>query len=309
MARMPHVAGVEHRHVQAGDLSVHVAEAGTGDPVLLLHGWPQHWYMWRALMPALAGDYRVIAPDLRGHGWTDAPGHGYEKEQMASDVLRLMDALELDRVRLVGHDWGGWIGWLLCMREPDRFERYLALNIALPWPTVDLRGLGDLWRVWYQLVIAAPVLGEWLLRNKPGFVTTLIKANASERDVWTASELRSFLAPLEEPERARASSLLYRTFLLRELGPVTAGRYRSSRLSTPTLLLFGTGDKAISRRMVTGHEPYADDLRVELVETSGHWIAEEQPDLVADRALEFFAAAANGPTAPNGSATPAADRS
>jgi pimeloyl-ACP methyl ester carboxylesterase len=115
MPGLPHVDGVTHRWVEARGLRFHVAEAGAGDDaVLLLHGWPQHWYEWRHLMPDLADRHRVIAPDLRGFGWSDAPSSGYLKEEMGQDVLAILDALELERVKLVGHDWGGWIGFILC---------------------------------------------------------------------------------------------------------------------------------------------------------------------------------------------------
>ncbi len=292
MARMPEIAGVGHRYVDAGGLRMHVAEAGEGEPLLMLHGWPQHWYMWRGVMPPLAERYRVIAPDLRGHGWTDAPAGGYDKERMADDVVRLMDELELDRVRLAGHDWGGWIGWILCMRHPERFERYLALNIPPPWPVANASTLATAWRFWYQVVIGMPGFGPWLLRSRPEFTRAFIKSGALDRKAWTGSELAAFSEPLAKPAVARASSLLYRTFLLRELGPVASGRYRPYRLSTPTLLLFGVHDKAISTRLIAGYEPYADDFEVEFVEESGHWIAEEVPDLVVDRALGFFAGGA-----------------
>lgn len=287
MVRTPEIAGVEHRYLDAGGLRMHVAEAGEGDPVLLLHGWPQHWYMWRDVIPPLAERYRVIAPDLRGHGWTEAPAWGYEKERMADDVIRLMDALELDRVRLAGHDWGGWIGWILCMRHPERFERYLALNIAPPWPAVDARSLAEIWRFWYQIVIGMPGLGPRLLRTQ--LMKAIMKGSAHDRKAWTDSELTAFTDRQTDRAVARASSLLYRTFLLRELWPVVRGRYRSHRLSTPTLLLFGIHDAAISTDLIAGYEPYADDFEVEFVEESGHWIAEEVPDLVVDRALTFFA--------------------
>ena len=134
MGAPPHVDGVGHRTVRARGLDFHVAEAGSGDDVVLcLHGWPQHWYEWRHLMPALADRHRVLALDLRGFGWSEAPRDGYEKENLADDVLAVLDALGIERVKLVGHDWGGWIGFLLCLREPQRFQRYLALNILHPW--------------------------------------------------------------------------------------------------------------------------------------------------------------------------------
>ena len=110
----PEVAGVQRpRWSQAGGLRMHVVEAGPpdGDPVLVLHGWPQHWYQWRHQIPALAeAGYRVIVPDLRGFGQSEAPPKGYDKENMATDVLNLMDTMGLERVKLLAHDWGGWIG-------------------------------------------------------------------------------------------------------------------------------------------------------------------------------------------------------
>ncbi|MFI5121970.1 MAG: alpha/beta fold hydrolase, partial [Vicinamibacteria bacterium] len=135
MSELPHVDGVTHRFVGANGIVFHVALAGSAndDPVLLLHGWPQHWYEWRHLIPQLADRHRVLALDLRGFGWSDAPRRGYLKEQMATDVLAVLDALGLDRVKLVGHDWGGWIGFLLCLRAPERVDRYLALGITHPW--------------------------------------------------------------------------------------------------------------------------------------------------------------------------------
>jgi pimeloyl-ACP methyl ester carboxylesterase len=286
MSALPEGAGVEHRWVDAGGLRVHLAEAGAGEPLVMLHGWPQHWYMWRKVIPRLAESYRVICPDLRGFGWTDATPGGYVKEELTDDVLRLLDALELDRVRLVGHDWGGWIGFLLCLRAPELVERYVALNIVPPWPRMSGRNVAQFWRFWYMLVLAAPVLGERVVR-RPRLVERMLRWSADRR-AWTEAELRAFSGPLAEPARARASSLLYRTFLTREIVPSIRGRYAGRRLRTPTLLIFGTKDKAIGESLVRGHERHADDLRVELVRTAGHFIAEEEAELVARRTLEFL---------------------
>src|SRR5215203_217806 len=100
---MPDVEGVSHRYVQ-----IDGAEAGSGPPLVLLHGWPQNWYCWRRVAPLVMHRYRVIMPDLRGHGWSSAPNRGYDKDQLATDVLRTADELGLDEFGLVGHDWGGW---------------------------------------------------------------------------------------------------------------------------------------------------------------------------------------------------------
>src|SRR5262245_54016411 len=90
----PPLAGVEHRFVAIEPgLRLHVAEAGAGEPLLLVHGWPQHWWAWRKIIPRLAAHHRLICPDLRGFGWSDAPPTGYAKEQLADDLINLLDAL------------------------------------------------------------------------------------------------------------------------------------------------------------------------------------------------------------------------
>jgi pimeloyl-ACP methyl ester carboxylesterase len=287
-AHLPALPGVRHRFVQAGGLRMHVAEAGEGDPVVMLHGWPQHWWCWRHLIPPLAERFRVLCPDLRGFGWSEAPPGGYGKETMTGDVLALADALGLGRFRLVGHDWGGFIGFLLCLRAPARVERYLALNTGQPFVQAGPSALIDLRRFWYQAVLAAPALGKAVVRDGR-FVRAILRGGSVNRAAWSAEDEQIFLDRLAPPERARATVLLYRTFLLRELVPLLRGRYRSRRLATPTLILHGTGDPALRPEALRGLEAHADRFQLELVEGVGHFIAEEAPDLVRDRAVELFA--------------------
>ena len=284
----PAVAGVTHRWVEARGLRFHVAEAGPGeDVVLCLHGWPQHWYEWRHLMPALADRHRVLALDLRGCGWTDAPRDGYEKENLADDVLAVMDALGLERVKLVGHDWGGWVGFLLCLREPRRFERFFVLNIVPPW--VRLRPIvSQAWRFWYQQVVLAPGLG-YRLHVGGEFVRRVLVGGSEVKDVWDEATLSAFADSYAEPARARAAVQMYRVFNWREALPIARGRYARAHLETPTLLVFGADDFVLRPEMLAGYQRHAPEMRVELVGGCGHFIADEMPELVADRAGAFLA--------------------
>jgi len=294
VSAIPAVEGVEHRFVEARGLRFHVAEAGVGndDPVLCLHGWPQHWYEWRHLMPALADRHRVLAMDLRGFGASDAPADGYEKEGLADDVLAVLDALGLERVKLVGHDWGGWIGFLLALREPRRFERFLALNIVPPF--LSLRNAAaEAWRFWYQWLILAPVLGYRLHRGGR-FVRRVLRGASTIKDAFGPLELAAFADNLAEPARARAAVQMYRTFNLREAPAIARGRYAGARLEVPTLMLFGADDAALRPRLLGGYQRHAPAMRVELVPGCGHFIADERPDLVAARARELFAPATGG---------------
>lgn len=291
MARtMPHVDGVDHQYITAGALRMHVAVAGdpAAPPLLLLHGWPQHWYLWRDVIPQVAGTYRVIAPDLRGFGWTDAPAGGYRKERMAADILALLDAMEIERVRLAGHDWGGWIGFLLALLAPERVSRYLALNIPPPFmpPRIDTSSPLALARLWYQVALGGPT-GAIAMRH--GAVDLVWRMALTDPDAIDAEARASFTDAFREPARARASQLVYREFLLRELVPTMAGRYRDRRLTVPTHLLFGEDDAAIDPGLLEGAAPYCDDLEIELVPGVGHFIVDERPELVADRIRSFLA--------------------
>ncbi len=284
---MPSLEGFSHRWVDVGGLSLHVAEAGSGAPVLLVHGWPQNWYAWRKVAPRLADGHRVICVDLRGLGWSDAPAGAYDKATLASDLIGLLDALELERVDLIAHDWGAWIGFMLCLEHPERFAHYLALNMYTPWPDPpSLRGVGVLARLWYQLVIATPGLGSTLIRRTP-LVRRMILAGAVHR-AWSEADLELFSAALRAPARVSASVHLYRTFLLRELLPFLRGQFEGKRLTVPTLLLHGTRDLAIDHRALGRWRAHTDSMNVELREDSGHFIAEELPDIVLARARELF---------------------
>ena len=283
----PQIEGVTHRFIMVNSFNWHLAEAGSGEPMLMLHGWPQHWYMWRYQIPHLAQYYKVICPDLRGFGWSDAPAAGYEKEQLVDDIIDLLDTLKLKRIRLMAHDWGGWIAFLLCLRQPERIKRYLALNIPHPFQTLDSRTL-HLWRFWYQLVIASPFLGKWIIQHKSGFVRLLLQRGVVNKK-WCDDEIVAYTSRLQEPARANASVLLYRSFLQREFIPIIRGRYMSMHLSTPTLIFFGMRDFTLAPELLKGYEPYADNLKIELVPDCGHFIAEDHPELVTKRALEFFA--------------------
>ncbi|MCU0313148.1 MAG: alpha/beta hydrolase [Solirubrobacteraceae bacterium] len=292
MRPFPEIPGlnVEHDFVTARGLRFHVAQAGAGEPLVLLHGWPQHWWAWAKVLPALAAEHRVICPDLRGLGWSEAPPGGYDKRELAADVLALLDALGLERVRLMGHDWGGWAGFLLAARAPERIRQYVALNIAPPWtgPETSAAGsLRDAWRFWYQVVNASPLVGSQVIRRE-AVVAGVLRADNVHPEAFSEEDVRIFAAPFREPARARASQRYYRTFLLRELPAVLKGTYEPRPLTVPTLLLHGERDVVIPPDMVRAGMREGDHLEVEFVPDSGHWIAQERPDLVAERALWWF---------------------
>jgi pimeloyl-ACP methyl ester carboxylesterase len=282
----PELPGVTHHYVDSDGLRVHVAEAGEGDPVLLLHGWPQHWYMWRPVIERLAPGHRLIAPDLRGFGWTEAPGHGYDGETFARDQVGLLDALGIDRVNVIGHDWGGWTTFLLGLRFPARIERMVVCNVPHPWPRSRLRAAGQLPQAWYAAVNATPGLGP--LVHRRGTMPRAILRFGTVGMRLDANEIATYADTYRDPARARAMSELYR-YYHRVFVDAIRGGFDAYRLTVPTLLLFGRRDRFISYRLAEEEVgDHADDFRLEIVPDAGHFIVDERPELVSQRALDFF---------------------
>jgi len=285
---IPELPGVEHHFVDAGGLRVHVAEAGAGEPLVMLHGWPQNWFTYRLVIPALAEHYRVICPDMRGFGWTEATPDGYRKHQLVADLFALLDVLGLERVRLVGHDWGSIIGFLACVEQPKRFAQYLVLAGWHPWPKVDARGVLAVPRFWYQAVVATPALGPRYAVASQAFLRLLYRSWSGTPDLWSEAELDALLGQFDEPARRQAASLMYRTWLTREVGRLVARTYISGRHETPTLYLHGAVDHCIGPALSRGSARYAPNMTVEILPGVGHFVPEEAPEIVVARALELF---------------------
>jgi pimeloyl-ACP methyl ester carboxylesterase len=271
------LAGIIHRSMMANGVRLHVAEAGTGGPpVLLLHGYPQHWYAWRHVIADLAADHRVYALDLRGAGRSEAPRRGYDTATLADDVLAALDALELHAVTMAGHEWGGWLGFHLALAAPERFTAYVALNAPHPWlPHRTL--LPQMWRFWYTALLEYPLLGVWIIRRTRVLRWLLRRGRPGLPD----ADVAAFADPAREPARARAGQQLHWQTVLRDIPRRVFGSYRHQHLSVPALLLAGERDFALSPRSLTGAGPHADHLAVRVINGAGHYLPEERPGIVA----------------------------
>jgi pimeloyl-ACP methyl ester carboxylesterase len=276
----PPIPGVRRSFVDARGVRFHVTEAGPvdGRPVLALHGWPQHHWAYRELLADPPPGLRIIAPDLPGYGWSGPAPHKWAKEDVASDVLALLDALGLDRVLLVAHDWGGYVGYLMVLREPGRFAGYLALNMGYPWITARmlLPHIGPLLQ--YQPLIA--FLGVPVQRHTK-FLDLVFKIG-SALDPVTA---RVYSDRFRDPVVARAGRDTYRTFLLREM-PRGARHPETRRATVPIRALFGDRDAVIHKSMVAPETANADDYTLETVDC-GHFVIDERPDLVRAKLISL----------------------
>jgi pimeloyl-ACP methyl ester carboxylesterase len=278
---MPHVEGVEHRWVEVDGIQVHYAEAGQGDPLVLLHGWPQHWWSWRYLIGPLSERYRVICPDFPGMGWSEGSKHGYSWHGLARDLVDLLDRAGVGDFRLVGHDWGVGIGYRTCFNWPDRVRQFVPLSGVHLWSQDGASP--RLWIApWHVYVIAA--LGD-LASQRMGLTERCLRVWRHVGE-FTPEEIETYMTVMRQPKCADATKRFDRNVVLHEL-PHFFKHYRHIRSRVPTLHLNGDHDPIIPG-VPASYRKYADAMELELVPDCGHFIAEERPEWLLERLGRFL---------------------
>jgi pimeloyl-ACP methyl ester carboxylesterase len=276
---LPDVPGVRHRYLTVRDTRVHVAEAGseTDPAVLLLHGFPEHWYAWRDVLTALASDRRVIAVDLPGFGWSAPSAHGYATAERVRVVLAILDALGLETADLVGHDWGAWLAFRVALDAPQRVRRLVAIAEIHPWPRQRLL-VPNLWRMWVTALFEVPGLGSRVQRSRR-VVRWFLSRDSIDRAVWTDELVDIYAARASDPTIARAGQRLHAAFVRHDIARLVLGRDRRRPFQTPVLLLAGKSDSYIPPVLMTPPPERGTMLRVETI-PGGHFLLDENPTAV-----------------------------
>jgi pimeloyl-ACP methyl ester carboxylesterase len=273
---LPRVPGVRHRYLSIRHTRVHVVESGsdTASAVLLLHGFPQHWYAWRDVLQALARDRHVIAVDLPGFGWSGPSVHGYSTSERVRGVIALLDALGVDVADIVAHDWGAWLAFRVALDAPRRVGRLVAISEIHPWPR-QRRLLPNLWRMWVTALFEMPGLGSLVQRDRR-IVRWFLSRDAVDPAVWTDELVDVYAARAADPAVARAGQRLHAAFVMRDIPRLIVGRDRPRPFTTSTLLLGGSRDTYIPPGLLTPPPARNAWLRVQTVE-GGHFLLDENP--------------------------------
>ncbi|WP_353813550.1 alpha/beta fold hydrolase [Agromyces sp. SYSU T00266] len=278
---LPEASGFEHVTIETAGLRTHVATIGDGEPVVMLHGFPLHWWQWRGVAPRIAEQgYRVICPDLRGAGWTEADDPGIERETRMHDLLAVLDALGIERVHLVSHDMGAITAMQLAYTHPDRVGR--AVQLSVPPGFISFSP---------KLVAAFRHMPK-LLWHRPG---------ASLRGVWAdqynarptpETTIDAHLAPMQRADIDGAVRPLYRGMVIPESMRLSRGAYTRMRLTIPTLFAFGRVDtrfeEPLIRRLCGDPARYADDVEFAFVDDAGKLLPDDAPDAVASLTLDWI---------------------
>lgn len=291
---MPGLAGVTHRWLDVRGLLMHVVEAGSGEPVLLLHGFPQNWWEWHGVIPRLAEQYHVIAVDQRGAGWTDAPRVGYDARTLVEDIVLLIEELDLGRVRIIAHDWGAIVAQLLALDRPDLVEALVVLSCPDLHVRPDASILRLVPKIWFDVPLATAGVGVWAMAwGKQRIVRMLLKHFEPPRGL-SGADIDLYLARLRDPGRARAGSALYRDFILPAFMRLVAGRYADEPFAVPVLVMIGENDPSAALQRMGYRSGLPARTFVEVLPGEGHFIVDHRPEVVAQRAADFFRTEKNG---------------
>lgn len=265
--------------VQVGDIKINVYSEGAGPPVMLLHGFPDSLKEWRFVIPELLEEgYRVIAYDQRGFGESDAPANveAYQIERIAGDAVAVLRHLGVtEKVRLVGHDWGAFIGWYLCLEYPNLFESFAAVSVGHPL-AYRHAGWEQKKKGWYVLA--------WQLR---GVAEYLIAANnwAALRRVAAGKrpEIENWIADLSRPGRLTAGLNWYRANFFRLLTT------KFGNCTVPTCGIYSTGDVALTAKQMLDSQKYMTaKWKYIQIEDSSHWIPLDKPAELAAHLCDWF---------------------
>ena len=282
------------RYVDTGDLRQHAVTGGEGPPLLLVHGWPQTWYAWRLVMPALARDFSVVVPDQRGCGLSGKPEDGYDTSTLAADLVALMDALGHRRFAVAGHDTGMWIGYALAADHPDRVDRLAVAEAAMPGvsPSPPLFGstaAND--RLWHFAFNRLAEVNDQLAAGREDvyFGFQFAKAARPLPDYTVKYYIDALAA---DPAALHGSFAAYRALD----ATIAQNQQRTTRRLTLPVLAIG-GAKGIGEGAANTMKLAADNVQSVVIPGSGHYLLEEAPEETLAALTAFLAPYRNDPAA------------
>jgi len=282
---------IREGYAQVGDVRLHYVEAGDGPLVVLLHGFPEFWFGWRLqIAPLAAAGFRVVAPDTRGYNLSSKPAGvaAYSADKLAADIRGLIRERGAESALVVGHDWGGSIGWTLAMNHPEVVDRLAILDAAHPRKLQEgLPHPRQLRRSWYFFFFQPPGLPERAVRaGHWRFFRNFLR---DARPAYTPEEMDRYVEAWSQPGAATAMINYYRSSVRQSPKQAKAAL---RPISAPTLVIWGQRDRYLDPTLA---EPHHDDVpnldRVERLPNASHWVHHDEAEHVNRLLIDFFAPA------------------
>jgi pimeloyl-ACP methyl ester carboxylesterase len=281
----------ETTYIGTNGIKLHAVMAGPqdGQPVILLHGFPEFWYGWQKQIPVLAkAGCRVIVPDQRGYNLSDKPKgvKSYRVDALVKDILGLIDALGYEKVNLIGHDWGAMIAWVFAIWHSERLRKLGILNVPHPAVMLNFLRRGDpeqLRRSWYIFAMQLPWLPERFMQQNNWRGAERTMRGSGKIHTFTGEDIAEYKKAWSQSGAMNAMLNWYRA-AVRYL-PKTL---KEVQVKVPTLMLWGMNDVALSHRMARPSLDHCDDGKLVFFEDATHWVQHDEAEAVNQLLLEFL---------------------
>jgi pimeloyl-ACP methyl ester carboxylesterase len=266
-----------HHMAEVNGVKLHFVKGGTGEPVVLLHGFPQTWYEWHRIMPALAERYTVIAPDLRGMGASSKPTSGCDHQTVAEDIYQLVRHIGLERVSIVGHDVGAPVGYAYAAAHPNDVRLLVTIEGA-PQTMESNQGY------WHMGFHAEPDIAESLIVGRERmYMSWFYRRFGYNQAAFTEDDLDEYVRWYSAVGAMR-SALQYYRYSQQDFAQNKESQKR--KLTMPVLAI--GGEHSLGSYVEVMMQDFASNIRGSVIKDSGHWIAEEQPEELTRQLLAFF---------------------
>lgn len=281
--------------IQTNNIKLHVLTDGpeNGPSVILLHGFPEFHYGWRKQIPALAAaGFRVIAPDQRGYNLSDKPRGtaAYDVNTLAKDVVGLFDHFGIQKAKLVGHDWGAAVAWMMALNHPERLEKLAILNV--PHPDVMARFILEdpvqRRKSWYIFAIQLRYIAEWKLSRNNFRNMARMLVGSGKKSTFTREDIAEYKKAWSQPGALTGMLNWYRAMFRGSFKYLLHRNIPARRVKTPTLILWGKRDVALNHEMVESSLALCDDGRAVMFEDATHWVQHDKADEVNKHLIEFL---------------------
>lgn len=281
---------MQHKFATTNGIQLHYVEEGSGELVILLHGFPEYWYSWRNQIPVLSKTHRIVAVDMRGYNLSDKPQaiSAYSMDKLAKDIADLVLALGEEKAIIIGHDWGAGVAWAVAILYPERVKKLGIINVPHPYEMQKaLMGgnFSQLLKSYYIFLFQIPRLPEYLLgKDLKGFFKKTFKNMSPYKKEISDAEASSYAEAYAQPGALTGALNYYRAMVrYRDVLPET-----HPKLTMPVLMIWGEQDTALGKELTCNTKDYCENLELIYDPTSGHFIQHDNPELVNRELVKFI---------------------
>ena len=273
-----------HHKTIVNGILMHYVIGGKGDPVVLLHGWPETWYEWRHIIPQLIdNNYTVIAPDMRGFGDSEKPQIGYDTKTVAEDIYQLVKKLGNSKIYIVAHDWGGPVAYSYAAAHPQDVRKMVILDTLLPGFGLEEAANFSPKGLWHLSFHAVRDLPEKLIDGKEDIYLNWFYDWTYNQSAITSEDREEYIKQYSKPGAMRAGFEYYRAVFE---DSEQNKEYANEKLEIPILTI--GGEAGIGNFTTASFQKVANNVTGITLPNTGHFIPEERPNFLTKQILEFF---------------------